>query len=79
MDAERIKQLAGVEVQLIESVEIPDNVTLEQIEKMMDASRRGLGLVNKLKNNEQKKKHASAVLSNMNKIRGALQRLIAAM
>jgi len=79
MDTDRFMQLAGLDMPLIEAVEIPEDVTFEQIEKMMDAAKRGLGLVNKLKSGEQKKKHASAVLSNMNKIRGALRRLIAAM
>jgi hypothetical protein len=79
MDMNRMTYLAGVEETLIEAVIIPDDVTLEQIEKMFDAARRGLGLVNKLKNPIDKKKHASAVLANLNKIRGALKRVVAAM
>ena len=79
MDLARIKQLSGYEEQLIEAVEIPDDITLEDIEKMFDAAKRGLGIVNKIKDPIQKKKHASAVLSNLNKIRGAMQRIINAM
>ena len=79
MDLERVKQLSGYEEQLIEAVEIPDDVTLEDIEKMFDAARRGLGIVNKIKDPVNKKKHASAVLSNLNKIRAAMQRVVNAM
>jgi hypothetical protein len=77
----RLMELAGIgqSEMLIEAVEIPDNVSLDQIASMMDAAKRGLGIVNKMKNPVDKKKHASAVLSNMNKIRSALQRVISSM
>lgn len=40
-----------------------------------NAARKGIGLVNKLKNSEERKKHRSAVMSNMNKLRGLMQRI----
>lgn len=77
MDIERMKDLAGVDSELLtEVVEIPENVSLEQLETMLDAAKKGLGLANKLKNVNDKKKHMSATLTNLNKIRGALQRMI---
>ena len=82
MDMQRLQQLAGVtydDIPVMEAVEIPENVSLEDIERMFDAARRGLGIVNKLKNPAERKKHASAVLSNLNKIRAALQRVINSM
>jgi hypothetical protein len=49
---------------------------LEILESRMAAAKRGLGFANKLKNPAQKKKHMALVLSNLNKIRGNLTRVI---
>ena len=48
-----------------------------ELEKLLDAAKRGLGLANKLKNPAEKKKHLSRILGNLNKIRAALKREIA--
>jgi hypothetical protein len=82
MDTSRLTQLAGIDndqYNVMEAVDIPENVSLEQIEQMLDAAKRGLGIANKLKKPSEKKKHASAVMSNLNKIRGALQGIINAL
>lgn len=39
------------------------------------AARKGMGIVNKLKNPAERKKHASKVMSNINKLRGLMNRL----
>jgi hypothetical protein len=48
-----------------------------ELEKRLDAAKRGLGIANKLKNPIEKKKHLSRILTNLNKIRSALKREIA--
>jgi phosphoenolpyruvate carboxylase len=51
---------------------------LEVLEQRLAAAKRGLGFANKLKNPIQKKKHMGLVLTNLNKIRGQLGRVMAA-
>ena len=87
MDITRIKLLAGCKDTLLEQ-EIRDNVMLneasviaddssmEQLMFMFDAARRGMGLINRLKNPVDRTKHLRAVFTNLNKIRGAISRLI---
>lgn len=48
--------------------------TLVELEKRMAGARRAIGLINKLENPVQKRKHFSAVTGNMNTIRAALKR-----
>jgi hypothetical protein len=59
---------------------LPQDMPLEQmiaeLEKRLSAARRGLAFTNRLKNPAQKKKHLSSVLTNMNMIRGQLNRAI---
>jgi cytochrome c1 len=85
MDMKRLKDLAGMDVSrpeietnkmLNESTVIPIDASIDQIAAMFDAARRGLGLVNQLRNPADKKKHLRAVFINLNKIRAALARLI---
>jgi sulfur carrier protein ThiS len=61
--------------ELIEATEIPENVTVEDILKMHDAARRAIALLNRIKDPVQRKKHASAVFKNLNKIKAMLMRL----
>ena len=49
--------------------------SLDEISKRFDAAKRGLGLVNKLSPGPSKKKHASRILGNLNRIRGLLRRV----
>ena len=49
--------------------------SLDEISKRFDAAKRGLGLVNKLSPGASKKKHASRILGNLNRIRGLLRRV----
>lgn len=51
------------------------NDKLEKLSFMFDASRRGLGIVNRLKPGEYRAKHAHQIMVNLNKIRGRLQAL----
>ena len=84
MDKERLRELSGQEIphkelyentrELEEAVDVA-GVDLFQLEKMMGAAKRGLALANQLRG-PSKKEHMSRVLSNMNRIRGALQRAI---
>ena len=84
MDLERLRELSGQEVphkelyenkrELDEQVSV-EGVDLFQLERMMDAARRGLALANQLRG-PTKKQHMSRVLSNMNRIRAALKRAI---
>ncbi|MNC37149.1 hypothetical protein D3C75_857040 [compost metagenome] len=50
--------------------------TIEEFSRRFDAARRALSIVNKIRDPEQKKKHASRVLSNMNVIRHYLNTLV---
>lgn len=85
MDMDRIKQLAGVQPSKIvlnekeffdEAVEIPGDITFDHLEMMMDAARRALGLANKLRDPMEKRRHLSRVMTGLNKIRAALNRMI---
>jgi hypothetical protein len=87
MELARMKQLAGIteskdeldtNIMLNEAVVIPLDATSDQLAGMFDAARRAMGLINRLKNPIDRKKHLSAVFSNLNKIRAALSRMIAA-
>lgn len=76
MNIDRLKELAGI--QLNEAVEISGDASIEKLTSMLSAATRALGLANKLTNPEEKKKHLSQVMGNLNKIRGALRRTIKA-
>lgn len=60
---------------LDESVEIPENVSIEHINTMFDAAKRALGIANKLKDPADRKKHMGRVMSGLNKIRTAIRHL----
>jgi len=60
---------------IMETTEIPKDVTVDEILKMFDAARRGISLLNRIKDPVQRKKHASAIFKNLNKIKGMLMRL----
>jgi len=80
MNLQQIRELAGIkrsedEILLDEAVEIPENITFEEISKMFDAAKRALGLANKLRDPTEKKKHVSQVMSGLNKIRAAVHKL----
>lgn len=53
-----------------------DDMDISEIERRMEAASRGLSIVNRIKDPEYRKKHASRVLSNMNTIRAALNYMI---
>ena len=71
--------------EIYEAVDIPDISDKSSYTDLMDmmdeaskrfaASRKALGLVNKLKNTEDRRKHRKMVMSNMNKLRGLVQRI----
>lgn len=85
MDISRMKHLAGLPQAdshpepLLEVVEIPEDVTIEQLVERLDACKRALSLVHKLPDPQDRKKWMSAAFVNLNKIRGALQRMLAKM
>lgn len=55
---------------------LPLEDQIEILEKRLAAAKRGLGFANKLKNPMQKKKHMALVLTNLNKIRSSLGKVI---
>lgn len=87
MDTTRMMHLAGVGANendklyedLMEVVQLPDpeNITIEDLVRRMDHCKRALSLCSKLPEKDRKK-WLSAVFVNMNKIRGALKRMISA-
>jgi len=80
MKINRLQQLAGLPEHqydmLNEATVIPGDASLEQIEAMLDAAKRGIGMANRLQNPEDKKKHLRAIFTNLNKIRAALGQFI---
>lgn len=65
-----------VEVTQPVNPELPLEDQLEILEGRLAAAKRGLGFANKLKNPVQKKKHMALVLTNLNKIRASLGKVI---
>lgn len=49
-----------------------DVVPIEELQARLDAASRALGIVNRLQNPNDKRKHISRVMSNLNTIRAAL-------
>ena len=87
MDLTRIRQLAGTErvptqgetalfKQLSEVVEIPADISTEELAKRMDACKRALSIATTMKDPADKKKWVSACFVNLNKVRAALQRML---
>ena len=60
---------------LEEDVAIPLDVTITDVMKMFDAAKRAVGLMNRLKDPAEKKRHASAIFKNMNRIRATIMKL----
>lgn len=88
MDIARTRQLAGIAPskgettlyrELTEVVEIPQDVSMEELSKRMDACKRALSIATTMQNPEDKKKWVSACFVNLNKVRGALQRMMKTM
>jgi hypothetical protein len=48
------------------------NDSIFKLMDMLDGAKRGLGIVNKLKNPEDKRRHLRQVFTNLNKIRAAI-------
>jgi hypothetical protein len=65
-------------IQELEEFVDTNTMSLEQLEKGFDAARRGLSLAHRLPE-EQRKKHFSRILTNMNKLRAGLARMIRSM
>lgn len=55
--------------------EADGNADVTALEKQIEAARKGLGIVNKLKAGPDKVKHAARVMSNLNKLRAKLKKL----
>ncbi len=84
MDMKRMREIAGIPVEdttplyesLMEVVQLPDDLTLEDLVSRMDHCKKALSLCSRLKDPADKKKWLSATMVNMNKVRGALNRMI---
>lgn len=62
--------------QLNEVVQLPDDMTMDDAIERFDACRRALAIVNRMKDPADRKKWLSAVIVNMNKVRGALTQIL---
>lgn len=87
MDASRLRQLAGLNSELSESehqllrtlnevVQLPPDLTLDDAIKRLDACRRALSIVNKIKDPVDRKKWLSATFVNLNKVSHAVERIL---
>jgi hypothetical protein len=61
--------------ELTEATVIPAHVTIEEILKMYDAARRGISLMNKIKDKAQRKRHASNIFKNLNIIKAMVMKM----
>lgn len=89
MDLTRMKQLAGLPTTTLaeddqktltllnEVVQLPDDISMDELIQRLDACKRALAIVNKMTDPADKKKWMSATFVNLNKVRGALQRMLA--
>lgn len=77
MNINAIRELAGLpsEDDLLEVVQIPDDVSIEDLINRLDHCRKALALANKLPQPD-KKRALSMTMVNFNKVRAALQRLL---
>lgn len=57
-----------------EAVAITPDIDMDQLNNMFDAAKKGLGIINKFKDKDNRKKYASQVMTNLNKIRAALSK-----
>jgi hypothetical protein len=87
MDIDRVRQLAGTTRvaekgeltfyrELVEVVEIPGDISMEELSKRMDACKRALSIATTMQDPADKKKWVSACFVNLNKVRAALARMI---
>jgi hypothetical protein len=90
MDIDRIRQLAGTARvpakgeasfyrELTEVVEIPADISMEELSKRLDACKRALSIATTMQDPADKKKWVSATFVNLNKVRGALARMLKSM
>lgn len=86
MDIARTRQLAGLtphtpEVfpfdQLDEVVQLPNDVSMDDLIKRLDACKRALSIVNRMTDPADKKKWLSATFVNLNKVTAAVKRMAA--
>lgn len=62
--------------ELSEAITFPVDVTIDEIIKMHEAARRGISILNRIKDPAQRKRHASRVFKNFNKISAMMNKLI---
>ena len=60
---------------LDEDTVFPEDVTISEVMKMFDGAKKAVGLMNKLKNPADRKRHASAIFKNLNRIRAMIMKL----
>ena len=60
---------------LDEATVFPEDVTISEVMKMFDGAKKAVGLMNKLKNPADRKRHASAIFKNLNRIRAMIMKL----
>ncbi len=62
-----------LKILLVESADV--NALFDEASKMLAAAKRGLGIANKLKDPEGRKKNRSRIMGTLNKLRGSLSRI----
>lgn len=81
MDDARLRQLAGLAQKqdncftILETVEFGPDPSIDDLIRMMDAAKRAMSIAHRLTDPVQKRRHFSKILTGMNKIRAALQRM----
>jgi len=81
MNINEMRKLAGLGQKnddlsiLDEAVEIPAGASQEHVEKMLDAAKRALQIVKKLKDPKEREKHRSRVRRGLAKIQAHLEKI----
>jgi hypothetical protein len=76
MDLTRIKHLAGItESQLDEIVDTTELVDLDDVQRRLTHCKKALSIANTLPDPADRKKWKGAALSNLNRVRAALNRI----
>jgi hypothetical protein len=79
VDVDHLQDSVNTLRKLNEAVELPTEgdvfVQMAEVNKMMQAAKRGMGLTNKIKDPGKRAMHKSTVMSNMNRIRAAVKRI----
>lgn len=71
-----LKAFVVEEDTIFEATQFKGDESIKEIYAMLDAAKKAIGLINKLKVKADRKKHASEVFKNLNRIRTVLIKMI---